>query len=221
MATISPIERRALIDHGFLTCASAARIRGIPTRDRKHYHLRANRPVHGEQSGRRRKHFTTNGALVSFVDMVEDYLHCQDREWSLAMLDAVERNQLLTTGDFDTLCTRLPAHLRKLVARRSAIPESPLESVVRFRLEESKIPFSMQEKIGPFRVDFLIGHAVVLETLGAEFHATRDTWERDRARTLWLRDAGYEVIEITFKQLDDWGRVKSVIQQSRRSKLNR
>jgi very-short-patch-repair endonuclease len=219
LASISPIERRALIDHGFLTCAAAARLRGLPAKEANHYHLRSNRPVVGERSGRRRRPFTSSGALVSFIDMVEDYVHCQPPEWSLALLDALERNRLMTTREFEALESRLPAKLRDLAQRRSAVPESPLESVVRYRLEKSRIPFVMQERIGSFRVDFLIGHGVVLETHGAEFHANREAWERDRVRTLWLRDSGYEVIEMTFSQLDDWPRVVSVIQRARRIKL--
>jgi very-short-patch-repair endonuclease len=221
LSTISPLERRALIDHGFLTCSTAAMLRGLPAKDPRHYHLRANRPVTGERSGRRRQKFATKGASVSILDMVEDYLHCQPAEWSLALLDAIERQQLLGDTDFRKLEARLPRPLRALLALRSAVPESPLESVIRHRLMQAKIRFVMQHPTGPYRVDFLIGHGVVLEALGAEHHANRDAWERDRARTIWLKNAGYEVVEMTYNQLDDWQSVLSVLQKLRGYQLRR
>jgi len=221
LSTISPLERRALIDHGFLTCSTAAMLRGLPAKDPRHYHLRANRPVTGERSGRRRQKFATKGASVSLLDMVEDYLHCQPAEWSLALLDAIERQQLLGDADFRKLEARLPRHLRALLALRSALPESPLESVIRHRLMLAKTRFVMQHPIGPYRVDFLIGNGVVLEALGAEHHANRDAWERDRARTIWLKNAGYEVVEMTYNQLDDWQSVLSVLQKLRGYQLRR
>jgi len=221
LSTISPLERRALIDHGFLTCSTGAVIRGLPVKDPRHYHLRANRPVSGERSGRRRQKFATKGASVSLLDMVEDYLHCQPAEWSLALLDAIERQQLLGDADFRELDRRLPRHLRALLEIRSALPESPLESVIRHRLMRAKIRFVMQHPIGPYRVDFLIGHGVVLEALGAEHHANRDAWERDRARTIWLKNAGYEVVEMTYNQLEDWTAVLSVLQKLRGYQLRR
>jgi very-short-patch-repair endonuclease len=151
--------------------------------------------------------------------MVEDYLHCQDAEWSLALLDAIERQRILSDADFRELASRLPRHLRALLAHRSALPESPLESVIRHRLLKARIRFVMQHPIGPFRVDFLIGHGVVLEALGAEHHANRDAWERDRARTIWLKNAGYEVVEMTYNQLDDWPSVLSVLRKLRAYQL--
>jgi very-short-patch-repair endonuclease len=221
LSTISPLERRALIDHGFLTCSTAAMIRGLPAKDPRHYHLRANRPVSGERSGRRRQKFATNGASVFVLDMVEDYLHCQPAEWSLALLDAIERQRVIGDADFRELDRRLPRHLRALLALRSALPESPLESVIRHRLMQAKMRFVMQHPIGPYRVDFLIGHGVVLEALGAEHHANRDAWERDRARTIWLKNAGYEVVEMTYNQLDDWQQVLSVLKRLRAYQLRR
>lgn len=221
LATISPVERRALIDHGFLTCSSASAIRGLPAKDPRHFHLRANRPVDGERSGRRRKKFATSGASVSIIDMIEDYLQCQPSEWSLALLDALERRQMLGRDEIHELESRLPKHLRALLAKRSAIPESPFESVIRHRLAVAKIRHVMQHPIGPYRVDFLIGHGVVLEALGAEYHANRDAWEHDRARTIWLKNAGYEVVEMTYNQLDDWPQVLSVLRRLRTFQLRR
>ncbi len=221
LSTISPLERRALIDHGFLTCSTAAMIRGLPAKEPRHYHLRANRPVKGERSGRRRQKFATKGASVSVLDLVEDYLHCQPAEWSLALLDAIERQRILSEVEFGELDARLPRHLRSLLAIRSALPESPLESVIRHRLMQARIRFVMQHPIGPYRVDFLIGHGVVLEALGAEHHANRDAWERDRARTIWLKNAGYEVVEMTYNQLEDWESVLSVLRKLRAFQLRR
>jgi very-short-patch-repair endonuclease len=157
----------------------------------------------------------TLGVLVSILDMVEDYLQCQPKEWSLALVDQLARTGHLTIAEWREIENRLPAKLRNLAQCRSAIPESPLESVVRYRLTKARIPFEMQKAVGKYRVDFLIANGVVLETHGAEFHAGHESFERDRARTIWLREMGFDVIEMSYRQLDDWDRVLRVIERAR------
>lgn len=211
LTSITPLERRAGIDHGFLTCASAATVRGFPAKTSTHYHLRANRPIENIRSGRRRRKMATVGALVSIVDMAEDYVLCQSEEWSLALVDHLLRWNHMSIADWRDLESRLPFKKRRIVGMRSKLAESALESVVRFRLMLEKIPFEMQVTVGKYRADFLIAGKVILETHGAEFHAGHKAFERDRARTLWLRGMGFDVIEMSYQQLDDWARVVSVI----------
>jgi very-short-patch-repair endonuclease len=219
--TLHPFELKAVSSHAFLTCSSAALVRNLPVDVPSHFHLQSNRGVKGEISGRRRHHFAICGALVSLVDMAEDYLHCQRPEWSLALIDALCRDEQLSVDDWGELENRLPRRLRELVAMRSRLPESPLESVVRYWLTKDRIPYEMQRQFGRYRVDFLIGPGIVLETHGAEFHANREAWERDRARTLWLRNQGLDVLEVTFNQVRDWPSIRSAIRQAQRAQGHR
>lgn len=214
LASLHPYELRATSLHGFLTCSSAALVRNLPVDDSQHFHLQSNRGVKDARSGRRRIHFTNYGAMVSVVDMTEDYLHCQQPEWSLALVDELTRKDLLSEVEWSELESRLPSKLRKLVKMRSSLPESPLESVVRHKLLKDKFLFDMQRPFGRYRVDFLVHPGVVLETHGAEFHATKDAWEKDRERNLWLRTQGLDVIEVTFKQVRNWNQVREAIKHA-------
>ena len=221
LTTLHPFELKAVTSHAFLTCSSAALVRNLPVDDPRHVHLQSNRGVEGEISGRRRHHFASYGALVSLVDMAEDYLHCQSPEWSLALVDSIHRRGLLSAEDWAELDDRLPKNLRKMIGMRSELPESPLESIVRYWLEKDQIPYEMQKQFGKYRVDFLIGPGIVLETHGAAFHANRDAWERDRERTLWLRNQGLDVLEITFKQVRDWPTIRNAIKIAQRKQRRR
>jgi very-short-patch-repair endonuclease len=63
-------------------------------------------------------------------------------------------------------------------------------------------------------VDFLLSGKLVIETHGAEFHASQRAWEKDRERVLWLRSQGWVVIELTFKQVEDWHGVERLIRNA-------
>ena len=209
--TIRPIERRALIDRGLLTCSSAAEVFGLPVEKSGHYHLRAPRPIAGVEKNCRRRRPTRVGATVGFTDLTEDYLRCQKPEWSLALVDALARESKLSADDWTDLTARLPNRLRKIVAARDARAESPLESILRFKLRATRVPFAIQVPCGRFRADFVVGHGLVVETHGAEFHAGKLEWERDRARVLWFRSQGWDVLEVTFAQVVEWTHLRDAI----------
>jgi very-short-patch-repair endonuclease len=210
--TIRPIERRAFIDRGLLTCASAAEVLGLPFKT-SHYHLRATRPIDGVLTNCRRTVANRRGGCVAILDWVEDYLHCQDPEWSLALLDAVSRSGLLTKNEWEKLEQKVPKRLKKLVALRNPLAESPLESIARFNLLKDRIPFSSQVTFGRYRADFVIGANLILETHGAQFHSSKSDWERDRERVLWFKSQGWDVLEVSFQQVLEWEQVRIAIKQ--------
>jgi very-short-patch-repair endonuclease len=215
--TIRPIERRAIIDRGFLTCASAAMVMGFPYAD-NHYHLRTSRASEVEKTNCRRARANRFGSCVSMMDWVEDYLHCQAPEWSIALLDSIERRAQLTPSQWRELRDRLPAQLRKLLDARSNLPESPLESLMRFKLDRARLPFSMQVNFGKYRADFVVGTNLIIETHGAEHHASKFDWERDRERVLWFRSNGWDVLEVSFNQVVEWDSVYAAIRKIVRRK---
>jgi len=210
---ISPIAKRAIIDRGLLTCVSAASEMGWPFQ-RLEYHLRAPRPVEGVRTSCRRNSPTRAGACVAPVDVVEDYLHCQPPAWSLALVDFLARQNALSESQWSDLKSRVPEKQRQIINLRSASPESPLESVFRYKLMKARLKYEMQVKIGRFRVDFVLNGKLVVETHGAEFHASQQAWEKDRERVLWLRSQGWDVIELTFKQVEDWHGLERLIRNA-------
>ena len=213
---ISPIAKRAIIDRGLLTCVSAASEMGWPFQ-RFEYHLRAPRPVEGVLTSCRRNSPTRAGACVAPVDVVEDYLHCQPPAWSLALVDFLARQKALSESQWSDLKSRVPEKQRRIISLRSDTPESPLESVFRYKLMKARLKHEMQVKIGRFRVDFLLNGKLVVETHGAEFHASQQAWEKDRERVLWLRSQGWDVIELTFKQVEDWHGLERLIRNALKS----
>lgn len=208
--TIRPIERRAIIDRGLLTCASAAEILGLPVKE-SHYHLRTARPNSEVKTNCRRRTPTRVGARVPTLDWLEDYLHCQDPDWSLAVLDAVFAQNLLSAAGWSDLENRLSTPLRKLCKLRSRSSESPLESLLRFRLITAGIAHSMQVEFGRFRADFVVSPSLIIETHGAAFHSSKEDWERDRERVLWFKNHGWDVLEVSFKQVIEWTSIERQI----------
>ncbi|MCF8547091.1 MAG: endonuclease domain-containing protein [Microbacteriaceae bacterium] len=146
------------------------------------------------------------------VEMVIDYSTCQKAEWTLALVDHLERVRALTASDWVSVENAIPEAQRRIVRMRSGVPESTLESVVRFQLTQSKIHHTMQVPIGRYRVDFVLGRGLVLETHGAEFHSERADWERDRRKVAWLRADGWDVLEISYSQVfEEWDSVLRTI----------
>jgi very-short-patch-repair endonuclease len=221
LPTISPSEIRAVEAHGLLTCASAARVFGYPV-ESIHFHIRSRRDEVKEFRTTRRTTPTRFGACVGLVEMVIDYSTCQKAEWTLALVDHLEHIRALTKSDWESVESAIPAAKARIVRMRSGVPESPLESIVRFRLTQARIHHTMQVPIGRFRVDFVLGRGLILETHGAEFHSERADWERDRRRVAWLRAEGWDVLEISYSQVfEEWDSVLRTIKKALSRQRNR
>lgn len=72
-------------------------------------------------------------------------------------------------------------------------PDSRAEVAFLTILDESNISFRFQYKIGPYRVDFLIGDSLILE-LDGPHHSQQK--EYDEKRDKYLQDMGYKVLRI-------------------------
>jgi very-short-patch-repair endonuclease len=59
-------------------------------------------------------------------------------------------------------------------------------------------------RVAGFEVDFLWpGARLIVEVDGYTFHGHRRAFEQDRRRDIALRDAGYEVVRVTWRRLVD------------------
>jgi len=59
-------------------------------------------------------------------------------------------------------------------------------------------------KLGSIEVDFLWRERrLIVETDGYRYHRGKEAFEDDRARDLKLRELGYEVIRLTYRQVID------------------
>lgn len=82
---------------------------------------------------------------------------------------------------------------------------TPIEQIVFFHLRESGIEVFPQEKIGKYRVDFLIrGDSVqtVIECDGHDFHErTKEQAQKDKERDRTLQAAGFRVFRFTGSEI--------------------
>lgn len=73
--------------------------------------------------------------------------------------------------------------------------ESPIEDLLKYKLQARNIIFETQKKIGKYRVDFFFPQAnLIVETNGREYHSTPEQNEKDFKRQLDLIKKGYTVL---------------------------
>lgn len=148
-------------------------------------------------------------ALVdSLTDTLVNIAHCQPHEDAVASWDSALNKQLIDR----TLLEQLPlsATARKVLQSTSPFADSGLESYVRLRLRWMRIPIRPQIWIAGHRVDFLIGERLVLQVDGG--HHTGEQRDIDNAHDADLRNRGYEVIRVGYRQvMDQWPMVQEQI----------
>ncbi len=107
--------------------------------------------------------------------------------------------------------------------------ESPGESRARWLMRVCGLPepepqVTVRSRSGrSARVDFMFrAQRTVVEFDGrVKYQSARDLWD-EKQREDWLRELGYEVVRLTWKELDDPGRVSSLILAAfRRSAVRR
>jgi uracil-DNA glycosylase/very-short-patch-repair endonuclease len=74
---------------------------------------------------------------------------------------------------------------------------SKLEILFEEYLKEAKIPYRPQVKIGRCLVDFLIGSNIIIECDGFPHKHWQTVKERDRQKTEYLKEKGYDVLRYT------------------------
>ena len=120
---------------------------------------------------------------------------------ALAVADSALHLGVVDDRSIDRVFARLPERLQPYRAMVDGIPDSGLESIVRFRLRARGLPFLIHPVIAGMEVDFLVGDSLVIETDGAAFHSTEEAFERDRARDNRLAALGFTVIRWSFDQI--------------------
>jgi very-short-patch-repair endonuclease len=73
-------------------------------------------------------------------------------------------------------------------------------------------PPTVNQRVGPFLVDFCWGERrLIVETDGYRYHRGRTAFEEDRHRDLELRALGFEVIRLSYRQVQGESRQVAVI----------
>jgi very-short-patch-repair endonuclease len=133
----------------------------------------------------------------------------EELEWALA--DARGRalvNARQLSEALDRAGNRAGVGALRAVLRHQGGPRltrSEAERLLLRMIRAAKLPEpEANARVAGFEVDFVWPQArVVVEVDGFAFHGHRGAFERDRQRDMTLRDAGYEVIRVTWRQLVD------------------
>lgn len=130
-----------------------------------------------------------------------------DLEWALAQARAM---RLVGDWELSAALGRAANH-PGMVAVRAALKReggprltrSEAERLLLRLIRDAKLPEPQANaRVAGYEVDFLWPDArVIVEVDGFAFHSHRSAFERDRTRDMVLRDAGYEVIRVTWRQI--------------------
>jgi very-short-patch-repair endonuclease len=131
------------------------------------------------------------------------------------VLDEADYRGLLHPAQLDDALTRFPKRrgarpLRRILREHSigaSLTRSELEELFLALCRARGLPDPMvNAHVNGFEVDFYWRDArVVVEADGYAAHRTRAAFERDRARDLALRAAGYEVLRFSYRQVVERG----------------
>lgn len=81
--------------------------------------------------------------------------------------------------------------------------ESGIERITREWLEELGVSFKQHQKVCGFWVDFLVNDNIVVECDGEFWHNREGIPERDAMKDRTWRDAGYTVVRLTERAIND------------------
>jgi very-short-patch-repair endonuclease len=142
----------------------------------------------------------------TLVDLAGETTDDELAEASAWVLHRHRTSRREITGAID----RAPHHkgtatLRAVLGADTGYTEAAGERALLALLRQAGLPLpATQVPICGYRVDFLWpGHQLVVEIDGFEFHGDRAAFERDRERDQVLAAAGYRVIRITYRQLEE------------------
>lgn len=216
--------KRAVRVGGIACCVTAAALWGLPVPPGSHAVLHVQVDEHrGElrhnrdrtwvlanvdddpevERHRRTLHGPAAAGMTSLVDTLLALAGCVPAAWWVAALDAALHSPrgggpLLSATDSLRLVMLLPRRRRRMLRMVDARSESCIETLLRLALTERGLPFALQVVLHPsVRVDFLVGHRVVVEADGAAFHEP----ERDRLRDELLRSLGYRVLRFPYERI--------------------
>jgi very-short-patch-repair endonuclease len=127
-------------------------------------------------------------------------------------LDEARIRRLVRERDLEALSERYRGHhgLRTLgeILTTQAGPDfsrSEAERRLLRLIREAGLPHPRRNvRVAGWEVDFIWpDHGLIAEVDGYRIHGGRTPFERDRAKTIELEDAGYSVLRLTWKQISE------------------
>lgn len=212
---------RAVSAGGVLSCASALRLRGVWVPDSGlhiRYSERARRSRPGVRSCRP---YRVDPPLAGAVDQVDVAVacaaNCYEAEGLIVVLDSMLNKRMIDMADAKSIVAASRFARLDLAERCDAKSESGTETMIRLRLRAAGIQLQSQVVIpGVGRVDFLVGHRLIIEADSRQHHLEK--YQVDRTRDRIATGLGYLVIRLTYEDVvDRW----SVVFEDIRSVIRR
>lgn len=189
---------------GRLTCVDALRFHGVWMLPSSGIHVRVSSGVALGPTGGARIHWTAERVgpgVDGIAEALHAALHCADLRTLVVAVDSIAHRRLLPHHELAGILQRSPRG-RRVRELLDPAAESGLETILRLALRRHRLRAKSQVVIaGVGRVDFLIGHRLVLEADGYEWHGSREAFERDRDRDRELVRRGYIVIRPSYRRI--------------------
>lgn len=217
---------RAVRVGGTATAVTVARLDGLWVHDDGRLHVRVphstgrlsspddRRVPLDRQAHRVCVHYSTRGGFDRSRDpltrALAEMFACTADAAVLSAIDSALERGVVQPGHLDLIREKLPRSRRALIDRVDHDSQSGLETKVRLLLRARRIRFRTQAHLdGVGRVDFLVGHRLVIEVDGRAFH-TGPAFDEDRRRDFELVMRGYLVLRLSYRQVvDDWDRTRA------------
>lgn len=136
------------------------------------------------------------------AEAIDQAARCTTPLEQLVLLDAALQRRLLSPRDVGHFGAGTARRRRWLMRRGSGTAESPLETVARVGLVTAGLGVCEQVVVrGVGRVDFVVEQTLVVEVDGWEYHQSRESFERDRARDRASLLLGMPVLRFTAREL--------------------
>ncbi|MFW2512933.1 endonuclease domain-containing protein [Demequina sp. SO4-13] len=199
---------RARVMSARLTCASAARLLGLPliqAVDGVHLAIPHDRGLVVDDARRRDRevHHRTRSPsdqapLCRAVDIVDHLGKCANALTQLGALDAALAMGAMTEDEIDRFSTTPCVRREWLRAHCDVRTGSPAETAARVELTRSGFDLTSQVQIdGVGRVDFVVNGTLVVEIDGETYHSDRQAFAEDRRRDRALATLGMPILRFT------------------------
>lgn len=188
---------------GRLTCLTLLAMLGVfvLASDRVHVQLgRSSSRYHPGLARTCRVHWSRRPAgehlhATTLEEAIRDALHCQGPRATVATLDSLLHQRLLTRDQLASLLADLPRRFGVLLDLVDASAESGPETFVRLMLRALGLSFETQVQIaGVGRVDFVVEGWLIIECDSRSFHEGWGKQQEDRRRDIAAAAAGFVTI---------------------------
>ncbi|RRD05439.1 hypothetical protein EII34_06825 [Arachnia propionica] len=195
-----------------LACASVLRLHGLDTWNDTDLHLqlprygRRTRPIPEGALICERGEATSRHLAQSLDQALVSMARHHTTEQLVVALDSALQCRLRTRAELHSLLQGAGRRVNQALQLATGTAESPLESVLRFRLARSRIRSAPQVVIpGVGRVDLLVEGRMILEADGRQWHQDPNSFDNDRRRDREALLRGYVTLRVTHRQLmEEW-----------------